>query len=213
MKTALLTLYFDNYQPLADLVLPNWKQYCDRHGYELIAYRGEYMPGYPIGFQKVCYAYDQMFSDRGDIDVLLVLDLDLIITNHTVPVSAFLDENHDYFVTADVNGLNNGVFIIKKTQGAKEVLEYIVENKHHHRNEQDTLKFHLDEPVLQGRLKIVQHPSFNSYWYDLYPEQGDLTGQLGNWRPGHFILHLPGMDLNRRLQLLQSERARNIVVT
>ena len=208
MKIALLTLYFENYQPLADVVLPNWRSYCARHGYELIVHCGEYVRGCPIGFQKVGYAYERMFNTPNDLDAVAVLDLDLVITNPSVKIESFIDEVHDYFVTADVNGLNNGAFIVKKNEGGKQILQYILGNKHLCNNEQDMLKYHLDEPVLKDRLKIVPHPSFNSYWYDLYPEHGESAKISGIWEPGHFILHLPGLRLETRLELLSSDRAK-----
>lgn len=213
MKISVLTLYFENYKPLADLVLPNWQRYCDKNGYNLVTYCGDYiMPHAPIGFQKVRFAYDTLFKQENEIDALLVLDLDIIITNPEVKVEIFLDDTHDYFVTADVNGLNNGSFIVKKSAGGKAILEYILENKYRHFNEQDMLKFHLDEPLLVEKLKILEHPSINSYWYDLYPAYSSLPQPIsGEWSEKDLLLHLPGLSLHHRLELLKSDRAKRFL--
>lgn len=213
MKIVLITLYFDNYQFLADITLPNWREYCQRHGYDLVAHCGTmWDKELPIGFQKTALAYETLFQQKNDWEAAFVIDLDILITNMTRKVEEFIDADHDYFVTTGFNGLCNGSFIIKKNQASKNILEYMLTNKYNHSNEQDTLKYHLDESVLKNRIKLFPYHSFNSMMLDLYPEHGVPTRERGNWEPGDFILHLPGTTKETRLNIFQSTKMQEAIV-
>lgn len=208
MKISLYTLFFDNYRDLANVVAPNWTEYAQRHGYDLRMYCGEY-PGAEsrsIGFQKIQFVYDQMFGSNADSppDVAWVLDLDIIVTNFNVRVEDFLDDQHDYFVTTGVHGLCNGSFIIKRNDRAKAVLEYMLANQYNHENEQDTLKFHLDDPALKGRLRLFPYYSFCSLMFGLYPERSHLTQFEKPWQCGDFVLHLAALSQERRIEIFES---------
>jgi len=206
MNVLVTTLYHANYQALAEVVLPNWKAYCDKHDYDLITYRGEFgnIPNWPIGFQKVAFVYNALYAKENDWDVALVLDLDILITNMNRKVEEFIDDTHDYFVTTGFNGLCNGAFMVKKSKGGREILEYMLENKYGKSNEQDTLKHCLGEPVLKGRLKLFPYNTFNSMMLDLYPEHGAATRERGDWREGDFLLHLPALSLERRIEIFSN---------
>lgn len=200
MRTAVVSLYHENYQPLADLVLPNWREYTARHGYDLCVHCGEMGPG-AIGFQKMRHLYDLMFVHR-KVDVALVVDLDLIFTNMMQGIEPFTDFTADYFVTKDTNGINNGSFIIRASAASERLLSTIIGHHTVLTNEQDVLKQHEQELVNRWFVKIVPHPAFNSLGYVHYPEWGDPTKIAGNWEPGHFIHHWPGLQLDRRLELI-----------
>lgn len=207
MNVALFTLFFDNYKPLADVVLPNWQEYSTYHGYDLLPFCGGYREhaGRPIGFQKLQFVYDELFVNNRDYDVAWVLDLDVLITNFNIRVEDFLDDDHDYFVTTGVHGLCNGSFIIKKNQKSKEILEYILANKHGYDNEQNMLKYHLHEFPLKGRVKQFPYYSFSSLMFDLYPERAHLTKHEKRWQCGDFVLHLAALSLEKRIEIFKSE--------
>lgn len=209
MRTAVVSLYHENYAELARLVLPNWREYTTRHGYDLHVHCGEMGPG-AIGFQKMRYLYDLMFVKRA-IDMALVVDLDLVFTNLTRRVEEFTDFAADYFVTKDTNGINNGAFIIRASAASRWLIEVMI--AHHDRlgNEQDVLKS--NEAALVGRgVKIVSHPAFNSLPYKLYPEWGEPSIIPGNWKAGDFILHMPGCSLEKRLEMLGSAEIQGAIV-
>ena len=210
MRTAVVSLYHQNYQSLHDLVLPNWREYTARHGYGLYVHCGEMGPG-AIGFQKMRYVYDLMFVRR-EVDLALVVDLDLIFTNLTRRVEEFTDFSADYFVTKDTNGINNGSFIIRASAASHWLLSHMIEAHKTLTNEQDVLK--INEPgLLQQRLiTIVPHPAFNSLEYALYPEWGDPSVIPGQWQCGHFILHMPGCSLAQRLEMLGSAEIQGAIV-
>lgn len=206
MKTSLLTLYYDNYNSLAELVLPNWMEYCKRHGYDLITHVGDY--GYshdiPIGFHKIKLLYDVLFASLNPPDVVWCLDLDVLITNQDISIDTFVCQhpNKSYFVCNDVNGLNNGSFIVRRNNATKEILEFMLRNEERRQNEQDTLKFNWRSRTFASHIQILEHPAINSLRYDLYAEhRHHAAARLDQWKPDHFVLHLPGMNLNRRLDI------------
>lgn len=213
MRIALYTQYFDNYQPLADVVLPNWQEYAIRHGYEIKLCRGAYRDSSrPIGFQKMQLVYDDLFVNNAPYDAAWVLDLDILITNFNIRVEDFLDDAHDYFVTTGVHGLCNGSFFIKKSERSKEILEYMLSNKYNYDNEQNMLKYHLDEPVLKGRIKLFPYYAFSAFMFSLYPERAHLTKHEKSWNCGDFVLHLAGLTLEKRLEILKDEVIRDSII-
>ena len=212
MKVVLITLYHENYQSLADTVLPNWWEYCLRHNYELLVCNRPYGPDSPIGFQKTRFVYDNLFGTENEWDIAMVLDLDIMVTNMTVKVENFIDEEHDYFVTTGFNGLCNGSYIVKKTPQGRKILEFMLANKHGRNNEQDTLKYHLDDPELVGHIKLFPYNAFCSIYLKHYPEHSDVPLQGCNWEPGDFLLHLPGRRLDWGINLFNSPEVKDKIV-
>jgi hypothetical protein len=55
-------------------------------------------------------------------------------------------------------------------------------------------------------IKIVGHPSFNSFDYSLYPEHSHITKREdGNWHEGDLLLHLPGISMEQREKILKEK--------
>lgn len=214
MTIAVATIYHPNYQQLADAVMPNWQEYCGRHGYGLMV-RCIPERGVQIGFEKMMMVMDTLFRQPCPPDAMFVLDLDILITNLTCRVEDIVAvaPERDYFVPTGFNGLCNGSFVIRRTGAAREILEYVLRNPYGHDNEQNTLKLHLDtEPVLKDRIQLFPYTAFGSFMLDLYPEHGEPTRERGNWEPGDFILHLAGLQLEKRLEIVNSERVRAAIV-
>ena len=214
MRIALYTLFFENYKPLADVVLPNWQDYADRHGYAIHYHCGkpEDFGSRPIGFQKMQYVYDELFLKDNPYDVVWVLDLDILVTNFNTRVEDFLDHTHDYFVTTGVHGLCNGSFFLKKSDVSRRIIEYMLENKHGYDNEQNMLKCHLDDPLLRGHIRLFPYYAFSSLLFELYPERAHLTCFEKPWRCGDFVLHLAAVPLEKRLAIFQSQIIRDSII-
>jgi len=193
---ALVTFYHSNYATLADLVLPNMRAYCERHGYSFLPQCDGYGDG-PIGFQKMRYLKELLARDA--FDAALVTDLDVLITNPDRRIEEFFDDSGDYFVTKDVNGINNGSFIIRNTPWARGFVDFII--SYGGPNEQNVLKDN-EGRFVEERLRIIPHPSINSYPHRLYPEWAD-TPFPNDWKEGDFLMHLPGKHLDERLQIFQ----------
>jgi hypothetical protein len=210
MRIAILTVYTDNYLPLAEIVLPNLKKYCNKHGYELHA---ENITGTQMyfGYKKI----ECLFGLLGafSVDAVLCLDMDTLITNHNIKVESFIDDKHDFYITKDVNGINAGSFIIKNSDWSIEYLRDIFESQEKFECEQNAIVYWMDTLYkYKKKIKILDHPSINSYLYDEYaPGWGVIgdkqidkpTHEEGDWQKGDFLVHLPGMTLDRRIEIFK----------
>jgi hypothetical protein len=111
-----------------------------------------------------------------------------------------------------VNGINAGNFIIKNTEWSKSFLDFILSKVGSFENDQCVIEAIHNDPEWKDKIKILNHPSVNSYPYDLYsPSWGVIgdriierpTHEEGDWQPGDFIIHLPGKTLLDRLEILK----------
>jgi hypothetical protein len=210
MAAALLTTYFPNYQSLADIVLPNLSGYCQKHGYKFLAPVGK-EKGDAYGFQKMKFLLD--FLNKKEADVVLCTDLDILITNYTKKFEDFAGEG-DLFITKDVNGINAGSFIVKNTERGRRLISDILSHNGREDNEQKAIQQHFSH-----ELTILPHPSINSYMYECYgaPCWGYQSGhrerpthEEGDWKPGDFLLHLPGLQMERRIKIL-TDRMKDVI--
>lgn len=205
MKICILVLYTESWQELADIVLPNLKKYAKKHLYytHIEKYEKEFS-----GFEKLVWCKKLL----EEYDVIWSLDMDTFITNHTIRIEQFINKGSNYrlfFITKDYNGINAGSFIIQKdtlNAGAHEWLLNEFLNKQGVGGvycEQDAISlWHKEhERTMKTLVDILPHPSINSYKYELYPEIPYQTHEQGQWQKGDFILHLPGIGINQRVEI------------
>lgn len=208
MKVGLLTAYYgEDYKQLADVVLPNMRDYCIKNKYTFLPFKLEPNEA-QYGFSKIEKCLLALTLDN--IDVLLCTDLDVLITNFNTRIESFIDEEHDFFVCKDVNGINTGTFIIRNTDWSKSLLAFILNCRNTLDNEQNAIDwFYKKEP--SHKIKILPHPSINSYLYSEYtPNWGVIgdrkiekpTHEEGNWQKGDFLLHMPGQSLSKRIEII-----------
>jgi hypothetical protein len=159
----------------------------------------------------------QIISEVGYGDIALVLDADTYITNHLIDFEQFVDKDHDLYLTKDINGINTGVFIVKMTPWMQNLLNYVNNTiqSGDFNCEQDAIAEYINNFGLD-RIKIVNHPSFNSYPIDLYaPSYGKInyeedefvkkpTHEQGAWQMGDYILHAPGLTIEKRIELFKN---------
>lgn len=202
MKICVLTHYTPSWKELAEITIPILEKYCQRHNYKLDVYPCNDYQRY-TGKEKILQALHSL--DDGDIG--LILDADCLITNLGISLHNFIDADHDFFITKHVGNINAGVFIVRKTEWLKKFLNYTLAEigKEGIHCEQDALIRWMKEHPKETKIKIVNHPAFNSLKYELYPEHGIQEEENGQWIEGKsFILHLPGISMNRRLEILKN---------
>lgn len=198
---SVITTVSHSWQELANLVLPVMQAYCNKNGYGLEI---KFIPS-TFEFHKI----RAILSALEKSNVVFCLDLDTLITNHQIKFESFLDAEHDFYITQDINEINSGAIIAKNTLFVRGLLNYVLLSGAE--NEQNGFKPHMNNP----EVKILPHPSINSYPYDEYaPTWGLIPGRVplfgiggkptheqGNWEPGDFIAHLPGLPLSRRIEI------------
>lgn len=208
-KIGLLTAYYDNYKPLAEIVVPNLQGYCRKHEYGFYNYILSPL-GAHYSFKRI-KMLRELFSYEA-IDIIFCTDIDILITNHNIKIESFLDNKHDFYITKDVNGINAGNFIIKNTVWSRAFLDFILSKQDSFDNDQVVLESIKDDVQWNSKIKILSHPSINSYIYDNYGENWGVIGdrkiekpteEEGDWREGNFVLHLPGIPLDKRIEILK----------
>ncbi len=203
MNAAIYIYYTPSWQPLADIVLPRVKGYCERHECKFIIAHDS---------KNCLWAFGKMDRLRQIIslfayDFIWVLDLDTLITNPEIPFTNFTDDEHDIFITRDINGINAGSWIIRNTEASRKFVATIVDN-FDAPHEQILMNKYLH----MVKVKYLPHPSINSYKYELYynfPEFLLSCGYIpikhdqGQWEQGDLLLHLPGLTLEQRIEIFK----------
>lgn len=205
MRIAILILYTQGWQDIADIVIPNAQSYADKHGYDLLVQKYPEPYFSTFGYQKI--EQIQAIFEHDQADVVWSLDCDALITNHKWKVEDFLDNEHDAYFCKDVNGINAGSFIIKNTQWSHDFMIWLLaqEGKEKMYCENDAIVAY-DKEFPISLIKILPHPSINSYLYENYPEFKNITHEQGQWEYGDFVLHLPGMGIATRIEVLKNTK-------
>lgn len=197
MKIVCCTMFSPSHQELADISVPNLERYCQKHGYDMRLIK--------IENDKWEFKKHETFKELFEkgYDLIWYKDIDSLITNMSIPITDFVDDSHDFFLTMDFNELNGGSVIIKNTKSGVDYNNAVLEGKNNYENEQNFFNETLNQ--YSDIVKIVSHPSINSYDYSLYIQCKELIGHedAGDWQPNNFVIHFPGLGTNDRIELLK----------
>jgi hypothetical protein len=209
MNFAIVTMHDSNYSELADITFNQNKQpYCLRHGYQLFAKTDNFSPGNSKYFDKFRYLLEVMQA-HSEVSWCWWLDCDAMITNWSVPISRWCNNQYHLVISVDRYNLNNGSFFIRNSQQGRDYLQHILSLE----DQYLTARWPDQQPMIdlteQYQSIMYLHPQrdFNSYDYDFYhrdhgnTEDCDLFGHSGNWIPGDFVCHYPGIQLKTRIEL------------
>lgn len=198
----MLTEYGSNYDGIAAITVPVMKQYCEKHGYrfmDLILYG----TGNEYAYKKIALMVD-LLEDK-EIEAIFYIDADALPTNHTIKVEQFIDDKHSFFITEHLEELNGGSLIVKNTEAAKMILKTILLLKNDFDNEQNVINFCRTDVLFERAMKVLPHPSINSFNYELYPECPNIRQrEQGHWHKGDFIFHAPGLSISKREEVLNN---------
>lgn len=193
IKIGVVTAWDDNGRAIAEATLPNRRDYCARHGYGLEAH---HWPGRRGHWLKAAALLEALPK----YDWLMWLDTDALFMALDRRINATIMELGNLVFTADYWGLQTGVFFLEKCDWSLRLLkEWAASEGFFHgfpNAEQTALAYLLyrHDPI---HWQCVAQRSFNSYLplygHDYPPEE---------YQPGDFILHLPGLADERRLQLI-----------
>ena len=204
-KICLASIHTPDMEPLAQITWDqNKKLYCDQKGYssrvkkQIIPYQG---------FDKILFL--ETIINENKFDYILWCDCDTLITNFNKNIEDLIDENYHFFLTTDVNGINGGVFLIRTSPEGlsyfnhikQKMYEYASQNKFRFGEEQNAMIRTYQDPQFKDIIKILTQKSMNSYDYDLYGYNRDISidklGHQGHWEDGDFIIHIPGFGPDR----------------
>jgi len=154
MSVTLVTVHNQKYQQLADITVENKKEYCTRHGYNLLVIDDggekdigkeivvQIRPPVPenkliIGWSKI-YILKQAMEKYPESKWIFNTDCDAMVTNMTTRiediVNKYGDENTHIIIPADCNGINCGNMLIRNSPIGKAFLDVIIASEPLYRN-------------------------------------------------------------------------------
>lgn len=199
-KITVQCLYTSDWLDIAKIVIPNLVSYCGKHGYNWnVQCVGEKYNH----FEKIKQI--KKTFENNEADYVMSIDCDATFTNHTITIESIIDEQHSFWITEDVHGINGGVFIAKNNQWCKEFLDYILSFEGVANCEQDAISLFMADNPEDTNIAILPQRIMNTYLYENYPQYGIQTEEKGQWiECKSFILHLPGIGMNERLNILKN---------
>jgi len=216
------------YQPLADTTWDKNKvPYCQQHGYVYYNRTQDFdtaRPGMAMTqYEKIYVALD-MLEAVPDISWLWWLGTDTMITNFSIKIEHRIDNDYDFMICVDNNGLNACSFLVKNSQAGKNILKAVIADQpnglRHWDQEQWSISNMLGFPgtsdprwprgehiqvttAYRSQVKLLPQRYMNSFDYSLYHYNSDCDrlGNSGQWQSGDWLVHWPGTDLATRLRM------------
>jgi hypothetical protein len=209
IKMAIVSIFNDTHKDLAEFTWNNNKvKYAEKHGYLAVAKTNNFSPE-QVHFDKFIHLLDVM-EKNPEVDWVWWLDNDAMITNFNIKLENLIDADYHIIMATDIAALNTGSFIVRNSSQAKEWLNFLLSKKKEYKNDkkwfeqQAVIDFY---PRFQDLFKIVPQQWLNSYDYKMYNVEGiDLLGLDGQWYPGDFVVHWPGLPNETRVMLAQQYR-------
>lgn len=218
---AVVTLFNDNYFKLAGMSLNNKKEYCKKHGYDLIYYDKNLVSHLPVQWSKIEAVRRNLKNYKG----IMWIDIDTLIMDMDVKLEHFLSDGYNISMATDVYGHDNilsGTFIINNTPIGNEFLEDWIGLKKDYLQSIDVNIFDHEQQALRLMYKndeyyygiMPKNPrELGTYWYtdnlkvlDYYP---DWNTNFQIYKPGDFIIHFCGMDVDDRYKNMKMFYERN----
>ena len=211
MHYALLTMHDENYRALAEITVNNKNEYCHRHGYSFFLKNKNFSQGRHIYFDKIRYNLE-ILENNPQLSWIWWLDCDAVITNFTIPFAKFCDDQYDFVIAVDRYAINNGSYFIKNSSLARQFLYDVLALEevyldHQWPEQQPMIDLIEMDDDYRAMTKIHPQRDFNSFDYDFYhrdhgnTHDWDITGANGNWQPGDFVCHYPGIKYETKIDL------------
>lgn len=194
-----------SHEQLAQYTWSNKEQYAAKHGYQAIPKTTNLSPN-QVHFDKFVHILEVMNASP-DIAWVWWLDNDAMITNFDFRVEDLIDNDYHVILAVDIASINTGSFLVRNSMQGRQWLEFLLSKKGEYKNDtkwfeqQAVIDFY---PKFQGLFKIIPQREINSYDYTIYGlDSKDLLGYSGQWQPGDFVIHWPGLNNQVRIQLAQ----------
>lgn len=197
---TLVTAASKAYWPLLELTAPNKLEYCLRHAIQLAARRHDDNV-LETKTERLKMILQELESSTAP-DWVWFMGADTLITNMTFDARDLLGD-FDLLIGLDINGINNDSMFVRNSERAKRFLMRCIQACAACNNDQEATMME----IMRGGLKAKTAPQrefnsflYNEYSYGAYPE--------GTWQPGDLVLHVPGLPMARRMELVREYLAK-----
>ena len=201
MRIVITTYTSAKYQPLADLSQPTIRAYCEQHGYFFLPFATHVFPNFS-GWDRMRAVMQCLVDPTLQMDVVMWMGADCFITNPRLRIEDALGYNGQQIAAAtDLFGLNSDVMIFGNTQRVREFLAATLELQDRTpRNEQEVMEHLMLSPQYRDIVKWETQEVMNAYPYNEASEY-NRRGFSGTWWPHAWILQIPALPLNRRIEV------------
>jgi hypothetical protein len=196
-----------------ELTAPNRLAYCIRHQYELSIRVFK-----PVTTSFHIEREEYMISELRNTDWLFFMGVDTCFTNFNIDILEHLAADPTppdivYGVckpgTAGIPGLNNDVMLFRNCPIVFDFLTDVIRLRDTFRFDQEAMQWIFNVDAAGPKLlncKAVPQKLLNSMpqWLYGYNPALKVNGIWdGQWEPGDFVFHAPGMSLQSRVNLIQ----------
>lgn len=217
MKVCVATLCSADCSQISAVTEPNKAAYCERHGYELLIKREGFTGDSDHGHHRFAFERFKFFIEcLVDHDAVLGCGADVIITNPAITLESLMEGRKPFIIAKDAIGFQTDVMLMRKEPYVIALLSTIVECQ-----EQYWGSPYLDQtamaeigPMFNRTVQVVPQRLINAYdyrtlteWYRVhenYRLAKDCDGNDGQWHPGDFIFHCPGLSHDRKIEVLKA---------
>jgi len=208
MRIAVATYSTRRFESVRKLTAPNKRAYCSRHGY---GFR-ENPPtdkDATASFDRYEFYLALLASDQ--FDWLYCLDADAIVTNFNRRIEDIIKPDDTLIFPMDAVALQTGGFLARDCLATKFLFRMMVLSRDKHQTDQRSLsKF---SSWMGPIIRRAPQREFGSYDYGYYRGLDfvspnyvagkDFEGNDGQWQPGDFIFHAPGMPIPKKVEALK----------
>jgi hypothetical protein len=105
------------------------RRYCQEHGYEYYVEKDDEKIRKIIEDRAFTWAKPKILleaMEKHDVDYILFLDIDAIVSNNQIKIEEFIDENYEMVVTEDYSShsvMNAGVILVKNSDWSKQFMK------------------------------------------------------------------------------------------
>ncbi len=213
MKISLLTYHSPGISALAELTDAGKAAYCRRRGYDFHSVEVNRGENEALGWKRLHLIQGMLAS--GDCDWVYYSGADVLLTNHTVALEGIIDDKADFMYTTDALMLNNDSMLFRNSLSTRLFIETVCKMEAEFLNSQyreQGAMWKMITSEANWATKAVRLPqrSINAYNYANYTHLGepytsakDTDGNDGQWQPGDFAIHFPGMYLEQKISQVQ----------
>ena len=211
LRIGLMSAWNELYQPLANIAAPIMESYCARHGYTFLPGPGWYHDRLddPTTRGDLCKAamFQRYYSE---FDVLMWMDIDDIIMNHSVRIEDVLG-NKPFVWTYDVNGVCSGFWIARTLPIIRNYMQRFAFNVAYENGggDQDGMFLIAQRPTYRFimDLCIPGKQAGHCYDFDAMGMPKDLMW-INGYEPGDWVVTFPSIELGRRMELMNEYASR-----
>lgn len=206
MNVSIVMAHDAAYTEMGKITAPSVSAYAQKHNYSFY-----YWPTIDPAEGDSCKIriFREFYASGlfGGTDIFMWIDTDALIMNSDVRVEDIVPEMmEEYHVlyASDPNGLNTGVWFARFTSRADHFLRISQQTSWAMgwADQVGIFQTYL-QPIFSGVVRIVPGKRFNAMDYSLYGWDWPHGREVNAYEPGDWILHVPAIERETRLNLLR----------